>query len=90
MLQQTVQSNIKRLANFLNFTRSYLIRNNPVKIVTGEIVKMLKDLFSITKKKKMAQYRLNYQLHKLNQMEDLIAKNNDHMFLKGQKFNEMR
>ncbi len=59
-------------------------------MVTGEIVKILKDLFSITKKKKMANYRLNYQLHKLNQMEELIAKNNDHMFLQGQKFNEMR
>lgn len=51
---------------------------------------MLKGFFSMNKKRKMVKYRLNYQLYKLNQMEKLIAQNNDHVFLKGNKFNEMR
>ena len=78
------------MSNFLGFARSYLIRKNPIKMALEETVKLLKDAFSVTKKKKMAQYRLNYQLNKLNQMEELIAQNNDHVFLRGQKFNEMR
>jgi len=89
-LQQTLQLNIKRMMNFLGFARGYLIRHNPIEMIGNEFAKILKDLLTITKKKKMAQYRLNYQLHKLNQMEELIAKNNDHVFLKGQNFNEMR
>ncbi len=89
-MQQTIQTNIKRMTNFLGFARGYLARNNPIEMVVGEFVRLLKDMLTITKKKKMAQYRLNYQLHRLRQMEDLIAKNNDHVFLKGQNFNEMR
>jgi len=90
LLQQAIQLNIRRMTNFLGFARGYLSRNNPVEGLLMEIGGMLKDVLTIGKKKKMAQYRLNYQLHKLNQMEDLIAKNNDHVFLKGQNFNEMR
>lgn len=56
----------------------------------NEAIRILKDMFSITKKKKMAEYRLSYQMHKLNQMEELIAVNNEHTFLKGQNFNETR
>ena len=78
------------MLNFLGFARGYLNRNNPIEMFLSQFAGILKDILTITKKKKMAQYRLNYQLHKLNQMEDLIAKNNDHVFLKGQNFNEMR
>ena len=38
----------------------------------------------------MAQYRVNYQHYKLRQMEQLIAENNEHVFLKGNKLNELR
>ena len=55
-----------------------------------QIVKMLKDALTIGKKRKMVKYRLNYQIYKLNQMEKLIAQNNEHVFLRGNKFNEMR
>lgn len=89
-MQQTIQMNIRRMTNFLGFAKGFLVRNNPVQMILGEIARLLKDLLTMSKKKKMAQYRLHYQMHKLNQMEDLIAKNNDHVFLKGQNFNEMR
>ena len=42
------------------------------------------------KKLKMAQYRVNYQQYKLQQMEQLIAENNEHVFLRGNKLNELR
>ena len=78
------------MTNFLGFARGYLARHNPIEIFLGEVAKLLKDILTIGKKKKMAQYRLGYQLNKLNQMEELIAQNNEHVFLKGQRFNEMR
>ena len=78
------------MKNFLGFSKSFLIRKNPFKLFSKEFVSMLKGFFSINKKRKMIKYRLNYQLYKLNQMEKLIAQNNEHTFLRGNKFNEMR
>ncbi len=89
-MQQTIQINLKRFKNFLGFSKSYLIRNNPIKAFINETVAIVKDMLSINKKRKLAKYRLNYQMYKLNQMEKLIAANNDHVFLRGNKFNEMR
>lgn len=89
-MQQTIRINLKRLKTFLTYSKNYLRRNNPLKILKTEIVAGLKDALSINKKRKMIQYKLKYQMHQLNQMEKLIAQNNDHVFLKGNKFNEMR
>ena len=89
-MQQSIQTNLKRMRNFLGFSKSFLIRKNPFKLLSKEFVSMLKGFFSMNKKRKMVKYRLNYQLYKLNQMEKLIAQNNHHVFLKGNKFNEMR
>lgn len=89
-LQETMNDNLHRLVNFLAFAKSYIIRNNPIKLFVNETRNGLKDLFSMTKKKKIARYRLNYQIYKLQQMETLIEENNEHVFLRGKKFNELR
>lgn len=89
-MQQSLKASIKRLKTFLNYSKNYLKRNNPLKILQKEIVAGLKDALSINKKRKMVQYKLRYQMHQLNQMERLIAQNNEHVFLRGNKFNEMR
>lgn len=89
-MQQSIKANLKRLLVFLNYSKNYLRRNNPVKILQKEIVAGLKDALSINKKRKMVKYKLKYQMHQLNQMEKLIAQNNEHVFLRGNKFNEMR
>ena len=78
------------MKNFIGFARSYLIRNKPVKVFINSTIATIKDMLSINKKRKLAKYRLNYQMYKLNQMEKLIAANNEHVFLRGNKFNEMR
>lgn len=90
MMQQTLMLNYQRFLNFLGFARSFLIRSNPLMRAKAELVAMLKDFFTMAKKKKMAQYRVNYQRYRLEQMERLIAENNEHVFLRGNKFNEMR
>ena len=89
-LQQALKANLKRLKTFLNYTKNYLKRNNPIKLFKRELVASLKDALSINKKRKMVKYKLKYQLHQLSQMEKLIAENNEHTFLRGNKFNEMR
>ena len=89
-MQQSIQQSIKRLKTFLNYSKNDLKRNNPVKMFKKNIVAGLKDALSINKKRKMIQYKLRYQMHQLNQMEKMIAQNNEHTFLRGNKFNEMR
>lgn len=89
-MQQSIKASIKRLKTFLNYSKNYLKRNNPIKVLQRTIVAGLKDVLSINKKRKMVKYKLRYQMHQLNQMEKLIAQNNEHVFLRGNKFNEMR
>ncbi len=89
-MREAIRTNIKRATNFLGFARSFIIRKNPFKALSKDFIATLKGFFSIGKKKKMVKYKLDYQLYKLSQMEKLIAQNNDHTFLKGNKFNEMR
>ena len=89
-MQQSLKTSIKRLKTFLNYSRNYLRRNNPIKILQKEVTAGLKDVLSINKKRKMVKYKLKYQIHQLNQMEKLIAQNNEHVFLRGNKFKEMR
>lgn len=89
-MQQTIAIHYKRIMNFMGFARNFILRKNPIKAFVNDCIAMIKDVFSIKQKQKMAKYRLNYQIHRLHQMETLIAQNNEHNFLKGAKFNEMR
>ncbi len=89
-MREMISANIKRIKNFLNFTRNYFVRNNPIKAFLDGTATMVRDALSIRKKQKLVKYRLNYQMGKLKQMEKLIAANNDHVFLRGRKFNETR
>ena len=86
----SLATSLKRIRNFLNFSRAFFVRKNPIKLFVNEIVTSLKDMFSIRQKLKMAQYRVNYHKHQLNKMESLIAENNEHTFLKGKNLNETR
>ena len=90
MLRETLEMNIKRLFDFLIYSKNFLIRKIPLKYLSNSIVEGLKDFLTMKKKLKMAQYRLNYHRHQLSKMEQLIAENNEHNFLKGKKLNETR
>ena len=90
MLRETLEMNIKRLLDFLIYSKNFLIRKNPFKSLSNSILDGLKDFLTMKKKLKMAQYRLNYHRHQLQKMEQLIAENNEHNFLKRKNLNETR
>lgn len=90
LLQQTIETKLTRLKNFLGFAKGFLLRKNPLKTFAQELVEIVKDFLTMNKKLKMAQYRLNYHRHQLDKMESLIAENNEHAFLKGQNLNTVR
>lgn len=89
-MREELQDSIKRLVNFVNFTRAFFVRKNPFKALAVSLISSLKDMLTIKQKLKMAKYRVNYHKHQLYKMESLIAENNEHTFLKGKNLNEMR
>jgi len=89
-MNEELQDSIKRLVNFLNFARSFFIRNNPFKTLAATILTSLKEMLTVRQKLKMAKYRVNYHKHQLYKMENLIAESNEHTFLKGKNLNETR
>ncbi len=89
-LQNTLETNIKRIMDFLIYSKNFIIRKSPLKALMNSIVEGLKDFLTMKKKLKMAQYRLNYHRHQFQKMEQLIAENNQHSFLKGNHLNETR
>ena len=59
-LQKALNAHIKRLKTFLNYSKNYLIRNNPFKVLKKELIAGLKDAFSINKKRKLIKYKLKF------------------------------
>lgn len=90
MLQQTLETDFRRFKNFLGFAKGFVLRKNPIKGMLQGFVDVMKDFLTMKKKLKMSQYRLNYHRHQLHRMEALIAENNQHSFLRGNKINEVR
>ena len=90
MFQEALGLYIKRILDFLIYTKNYFIRTNPIQMMINSIVEGIKDFLTVKKKLKMAQYRLNYHRHQLNKMEQLIAENSQHNFLKGSNIDQKR
>ncbi len=90
MFRETLELYIKRIMEFLIYTKNYFIRNNPLMMLANSVVVGIKDILTVKKKLKMAQYRLNYHRHQLNKMEQLIAENSQHSFLKGAHLDQKR
>lgn len=87
---QALQTDIQRFKNFIGFSKGYIRRHNPIKELMNYFESTLKELLTINKKMKMSKYRVTYHMHQLKKMESLIASNNSHTFLKGQKLNQVR
>lgn len=90
MFLDALQTNLQKIVNFFGYLMAYFRRHNPVQTIANRLVSMVKDYLTMNRKLKMAKYRVNYQMYKLNQMEQLIAENNEHVFLRGNKLNLQR
>lgn len=89
-MQQAVVQEYSKAMQFLSYSKNFLLKHNLLQEVLVQAIAILKDMLSCRKKLKIAKYRLNYQMYKLNEMEKLIAENNSHNFLQGKKINHLR
>ncbi len=85
-----LQLNIMKIKNFLNFTKVYLKKKNPVKLFVSSIIAFVKDLATVKQKLKRIEYRINYEKYKLKKTELILAQNSEHVFLKGRQLNQTR
>jgi len=85
-----LQLHINRLRNFLNFTKAFLKKNNPIKTTVQNTVMYFQELFTLKQKIKKIQYRINYEKYKLKKTELILAQNSEHVFLKGRSLNQTR
>ena len=86
----TLQLHINRVRNFLNFTRAFLKKNNPIKIIITSLLTYIKDIATVKQKLKKIEYRINYEKYKLKKTELILAQNSEHVFLKGRSLNQTR
>lgn len=82
-----ISAKLRNFRTFLKYTKSYFKRHNPFKDLKANITNMFNDAFNLQKKAKMAKRRLNYQRYRLNKLEQVLAQNSDHVFLKGRTLN---
>ena len=87
---EAIELYFRRLNDFLIYAKNYFIRKNPLKALFASMTEGIKDFLTIKKKLKIAQYRLNYHRHQFHKMEQLIAENSDHSFLKGANIDQKR
>lgn len=90
MFRETIELYLRRILDFLIYTKNYFIRKNPIQSIVNSIMESVKDFLTVKKKLKMAQYRLNYHTRQLQKMEQLIAENSQHNFLKGSHLDQKR
>lgn len=86
----TIEANKKKFLNFMNFLVSYLRRNAKPKDMIAQMLNSIQELLSINKMKKKIAYRINYEKYKLKKTELILAQNQDHVFIKGRKLNQIR
>ena len=89
-MQQTIELYIKRIMDFLVYAKNYFIRTNPIESFIVSIIESIQEFLTVKKKLKMAQYRVNYHKFQFQKMEQLIAENNQHNFLRGSQLDQKR
>jgi len=81
---------IESMMTFLKYSQGFLKRHPIGAYFLQTVVNSLKDLLTIRKKVKIAEYRVNYHKNQLKKFETLIANDNEHTFLRGTKLNQLR
>lgn len=94
MAKQTVaaklQLHISRLKNFLNFTKAFLKKKNPIKMFITQSITTIKELITVKQKLEKIENRINYERYKLKKTELILAQNSEHVFLRGRSLNQTR
>lgn len=74
----------------MNFVLAFIRKKaKPLESIM-QAINSFQELFSLKQKLKKIQYRINYEKYKLKKTELILAQNQDHVFIKGRKLNQIR
>ena len=90
MMIEQVRSIPFQINTFINRTRAYLSRVNPLENTVTLILNNLKNMVSVNKKLKIAKYRVAHLNYRLTQMERLMIENNPNNFKGGRNVDTFR
>lgn len=85
----SLQLHIRRALNYIGYFPKFIKRKNPIGQLAKQIL-AVKELFFVQQKLKRIQNRINYEKYKLKKTELILAQNQDHLFIKGRKINQIR
>ena len=85
-----LQANKKKFFNYMNFVIAFIRKKAKPMASLAEAINSVQELFSLKKKLKKIEYRINYEKYKLKKTELILAQNQDHVFIKGRKLNQTR
>ncbi len=85
----SLQLHIRRALNYIGYFPKFIKRKNPIGQLAKQIL-VVKELFFVQQKLKRIQNRINYEKYKLKKTELILAQNQDHLFIKGRKINQIR
>ena len=86
----TLQLHISRFKNFLNFTKAFLKKKNPIKAFINQFKTTVTELITAKQKLEKIENRINYERYKLKKTELILAQNSEHVFLRGRSLNQTR
>lgn len=81
---------VNKAIQFCRFSQGYLVRNNPAQLFLNTIIEGIRDLCTMSKKKKIARYRVNHLQYRLYQMEQIIENGNPYNIAKGKNLDQLR
>ena len=85
-----IEAKKRSFLNFMNFLISFLRRKAKPADMIAQALNSFQELLNINKMKKKIAYRINYEKYKLKKTELILAQNQDHVFIKGRRLNQIR
>ncbi len=82
--------NLYNILSFLTMTIKYFKKTKPLESMIYNAIMNIQYFINLKQESKMAKYRMNHMMYRLNQMEEVIENNNPHNFLGGFNINRLQ
>ncbi len=82
--------NVYNTLSFITMTIRYFKKTRPFESMIYNMIMSIQQFINMRQESKMAKYRMNHLMYRLNQMEEVIEGNNPHNFLGGFNINRLQ
>ncbi len=86
----STKMNIYNTLSFMTMTVKFFKKKRPLESMLYSAIMSIQYFINLKNESKMAKYRRNHLMYRLNQMEEVIENNNPHNFLGGFNINRLQ